>query len=91
MLILYRKSGEGIQVRNRTTGELFDFDFLFNKSPINYYRINGETVEKNEKASFYLDSNREIMCMVIYTDSSIRVGIDAPRNFQIRRKEIPFK
>lgn len=91
MLILYRKSSQGIEVMNRVNKETYDFDFLYNRNGKTTYRINGEIKEIGEKEPFYLDNNAEVMVIVIQAENSIRVGVDAARHFEIRRKEIPFK
>lgn len=88
MLILYRKSGQGIEVQNRVNKETFDFDFLYNRKGKTAYRINGEVKEIGEKEPFYLDPNAEVMVIIIQADNSIRVGIDAPKHWNIRRKEV---
>lgn len=90
MLILYRKSGEGIEIKNKISGDLFDFDFLYNRSGKTTYRINGELRTIDEREPFYVDDNSEVMTIVIQAEQSIRIGIDAPEHFQIRRKEVPF-
>ena len=90
MLVLYRKSGQGIQVKNSVNGELFDFDFLFNDGDQSSYRVNGVKESRSAGAPFYLDANCEIMVVIINAEDAIRVGVDAPRHFKIRRKELPF-
>ena len=88
MLILYRKSGQGIEIQNEVNKESFDFDFLYNRSGKTAYRINGDIKVVGEKEPFYLDDNAEVMVIVIQAEGAIRVGIDAPRHFNIRRKEV---
>lgn len=90
MLILFRKPGQGIEVRNRVNGDRFDFDFMYRRAPSSFYRINGVECERNETAPFYLDENYEVMVVVVKLEGGARFGIDAPRHFDIRRKEISY-
>jgi sRNA-binding carbon storage regulator CsrA len=91
MLVLYRKPSQGIEVRNNLTGKLYSFDYLYNKQGKTRYRINGVERTMDEQEPFYLDNNCEVMVIIISIDNAIRAGIDAPRHYDIRRKEIPFR
>lgn len=88
MLILFRKSGQGIEVQNNVNREVYDFDFLYNKNGKTSYRINGQSKLIGDREPFYLDPNAEVMVIIIHADNAIRVGIDAPRHWNIRRKEV---
>lgn len=91
MLCLYRKSGQGVEVKNHATGETYDFDYLHNDNPTAHYKVNGKEKEFGEMSPFYLDPNREIMVVVIAIEAGVRFGIDAPRHWNIRRKEVKDK
>lgn len=90
MLILYRKAGQGIEIKNKQTGDTYDFDFICNSNPIIKCKVNGKEKGQSERYPFYLDEDKEVMVIVIKSDLSVRVGVDAPRHYAIRRKEIPF-
>lgn len=87
MLVLYRRSGQGLILNNSETGERIELDFLYHDPPYSHYRINGSDIKKKDKDCFYLDSIEEIMIVIISVDKAVRFGIDAPRKWNIARKE----
>lgn len=89
MLILYRKPGEGVEIKNKLNGRRYDFDFMYNEGDLSHYRINGEEKTKGANQPFYLDDDEEVLVIIINCESSVRLGIDGPRYWNVRRKEIP--
>lgn len=90
MLMLFRKPGQGIEIKNKHTGKLCDFDFLYNENGLSHYRVNGQSSSMGQDEPFYLDEEKSVMVIIMHSDSSVRVGIDAPMEWIIRRKEVEF-
>lgn len=87
MLVLYRRAGEGLVIKNAITGHTHDLDFMYNKPPYSFYMLNGERIRKPEKDCFYIDDDYEIMIIVVEAGKAVRIGIDAPDHWDIARKE----
>lgn len=90
MCVLYRKRGQTIKVRE-PNGRIYI---------IRFDGISGDRLEisVDEKPtlipvddSMYIDSGEIAMLMPISIDGSLRIGIDAPRSWDIARGEIPFR
>ena len=86
MLVLYRKSGQGIYVSDGI--ESYKIKFLFNRNGMTHYQINEEEKIKSEGDPFYLDSKKTIMVIIFQSHNAIRIGVDAPEKFKIKRMEL---
>lgn len=82
MLTKYIKTGNGITVNNRLTGDVGHFIYLSHTATANY-KINGRRRSLKPFQSFYLDSEHEVMVIIKSHDRGLRVVIDAPRNWVI--------
>lgn len=89
MLVFHRKSGQGAEIKHKTTQETFSIDYMYTRNGASVLRINGSERECKISQPFYLDEGEEIMIVPIYKDMSFRLAIGADRLWNIRRKEVP--
>lgn len=90
MLILQRGIGEGIEVVNQA-GQRHNFDLMRFDARKKTLMVDGVEKQIDLKTPIYLDEGREVMVIVVRVErSSIRFGIDAPRSWKVRRKEVQF-
>lgn len=87
---IYRKKGESLRVRDPDKNiHTVRFDG-FNGQRL-MFTVNGERVQEPIDGSFYIDSNQICMGIIIKYDGCVRIGIDAPKDWDIAREEVPFK
>ena len=91
MLVFHRKPTQGVEVKNKNNLKTHDIDYLYSEHESVHLRIDGVEVVKHEKDKFYLDKSAEVLIVIIQNHDGFRIGIGAPRHWNIRRKEVPEK
>lgn len=89
MLVLHRRYGQGLVVKNDKTLEEFDIDYMYTKGGAALLRVNEKEMLKKIGEPFYLDKSEEVMIISMFKDMSFRIAIGAPKCWNIRRKEVP--
>lgn len=90
MCVLYRKRGESIKVRD-PEGNIYSVrldGFIGDRVNLT---VNGLCEQVCVGESVYLDEREIAMAVMISMDGSLRIGIDAPRSWDIAREEVPFR
>lgn len=90
MLVLHRKSGQGAEIKNKSSGRAYSIDYMYLEGNSVHLRINTLEIKRQLNMPFYLDEDEEVMIVPIQRqDQSFRLGIDANKEtWNVRRKEV---